>query len=393
MAELREVIAARLREARERAGLTQKEVAERAGLAHHQTVSQIERGEREVKAWELATLARVLQVGIGDLLRQEPLKPLLVLWREPPVTDRRGKEARFHRRCERYALVRELTGVRPPPTLLPMIRDLATLSFEDVEALADSVRTTLGLGDYPPESLPRAAEERLGVQIWHEDLGRDGSAACMRGECGAAVLLNASEAPWRRGFSLAHELFHLLTWDAETIGRMGEDGALFRRSETLANVFASALLMPVEAVLRELGRLRRGGALRYADLAVLAGKFGVSTQAMLWRLANLREIAREEARRLANDPGLPRPFAPIDAGWGRPPPLPAEYVRLCFLACANGDLARGRLAEYLEVNPADVEAFLARYNLVELEGAEGDREIPHPAEGMSDESLADAVGW
>jgi len=51
------VLAQRVREARKRAGLTQEQLAEAAGFSAHQMVSQIEKGERDVKAWELANLA------------------------------------------------------------------------------------------------------------------------------------------------------------------------------------------------------------------------------------------------------------------------------------------------------------------------------------------------
>ena len=69
------LLAQRLREARERLDLTQKELAEAAGFPDHQIVSQIEKGERDIKAWELATLASALSVNIQDLLGPEPIRP------------------------------------------------------------------------------------------------------------------------------------------------------------------------------------------------------------------------------------------------------------------------------------------------------------------------------
>jgi len=387
---LRTTIAARIREARERLGLTQRDLAERAGFAHHQTVSQIESGVREVKAWELANLARVLHVAIEDLLRAVPLAEPLVLWRQRPDAEdvRREQEARFHRRCARYAFLRQLAGTRPVAALPAPAQPLADLRFEDVEAFAEAVGGMLGLGDYPAESLARAAEDRWGVQIWYEDLGRDGSAAAMVADCGPAVLLNAAEAPWRRVFSLAHELFHLLTWDPVEVTRLADDEVGRRRAEQLANVFASALLLPADAVRRALLRRDRGDGLHPAEVAGLAGEFGVSTPAMLWRLVNLGALPREGAERLARDPGLPS--APVTARWGRPAPLPAEYVRLAYLAHARGDLAKAQLAVYLEVPLVDVEETLAAYGLSLRESwPAGGAASPRAA---ADESLPDTVG-
>ena len=47
-------LASRIRERREALKLTEKALAERAGFQQYQTISYIEKGDREVKAWELA---------------------------------------------------------------------------------------------------------------------------------------------------------------------------------------------------------------------------------------------------------------------------------------------------------------------------------------------------
>ena len=74
--------------------LTQQRLADEAGLPAPQVVSQIEKGEREVKAWELVNIARVLRMDIGELVREEePAARAPVLWREGPVQDRKVREA------------------------------------------------------------------------------------------------------------------------------------------------------------------------------------------------------------------------------------------------------------------------------------------------------------
>src|SRR5690606_34934542 len=64
-----------------------------------------------------------------------------------------------------------------------------------------------------------------------------------------AVLINRHEPAGRRHFDLAHELFHILTWDAmppEHSEEARETGG--NRVEQLANNFASALLMPTASL-------------------------------------------------------------------------------------------------------------------------------------------------
>ena len=62
----KEAIAARLRMAREQAGLSQGQVAKLLGL-HRPTVSEIEAARRKVSADELAKLAELYDVSIGWL--------------------------------------------------------------------------------------------------------------------------------------------------------------------------------------------------------------------------------------------------------------------------------------------------------------------------------------
>jgi len=42
----------------------------------------------------------------------------------------------------------------------------------------------------------------------------EGSAASAIGPFGPAILMNSKEAPWRRNYNFAHELFHLITWES-----------------------------------------------------------------------------------------------------------------------------------------------------------------------------------
>ncbi|MEW6674366.1 MAG: helix-turn-helix transcriptional regulator, partial [Thermodesulfobacteriota bacterium] len=85
----------KIRKFRERLKLRQADLAEKMGFSSSETISQIERGGREIKAWELVELARHLQVSVSDFIEdhQKPEKDPVVLWRQTPEFEKELKEA------------------------------------------------------------------------------------------------------------------------------------------------------------------------------------------------------------------------------------------------------------------------------------------------------------
>jgi Zn-dependent peptidase ImmA (M78 family) len=63
---------------------------------------------------------------------------------------------------------------------------------------------------------------------------------------GVGILINANDAPWRRHFDLAHELFHVIIWNVFSSEEIG-NGTTITRPEQYANIFASSLLLPADA--------------------------------------------------------------------------------------------------------------------------------------------------
>ena len=132
----------------------------------------------------------------------------------------------------------------------------------------------------PPVPAEAIAEDLLGLSV-SESESLQISGMLLPAE--RAVWLNADESPERRRFTLAHEVGHWvcqvlegrgapIMCRAEEVG-VGEGRALERE----ANVFAAELLMPEDTV--------RG---RYdGTTAGTAARFGVSEEAMGWRLFNL----------------------------------------------------------------------------------------------------------
>jgi len=361
-AETDKTVGAAVRLLRKQFGWGQKDLAGRAGLGHAQTISEIEKGGRSLKASEVVRLAELFHVSANDLLvGKVPSQGQCVLWREPDSSPARQEvEARFLERCRRYAFLEEIAGSAGRPMLPGYSIEFGREGYEDAEEIADEVRNTLQLGDVASKSLRENLESHWGVKVF-EELMDNGSGATTKGEFGAAILENASEPPKRRAFSLAHELFHLLTWGEAAEPSGGSPEETSGRREKKANAFAAALLMPREIVSRKLTGLP---ITQLSDLIPVAGVMAVSTQALLWRSVNLGLLAVERAGQVL---GSIDSDGAADRGWVPPTeldrPLPERYVSLAYAAYMKGEISIGKLAELLETNVGMVEQRLDKFGL------------------------------
>jgi Zn-dependent peptidase ImmA (M78 family) len=133
-------------------------------------------------------------------------------------------------------------------------------------------------GSLVPVPVEAIAEDYLGLTVAEAEL--DGVSGLLY-PAERAVFLNAAEVPARRRFTLAHELGH---WVCQCLE--GTEAPVFCRAEEVgldpavkalereANLFAAELLMPEDEV-REVWK---------GDPDVSAARFGVSGEAMRWRL-------------------------------------------------------------------------------------------------------------
>jgi len=283
-----------------------------------------------------------------------------VFWRMgAPTPDRPRHEARLLERLDRYRRVEQLVGVGEQAELLPEYPiDFGTASFSQVQRIASQTRRLMELGGRPAASLVASLEERFGVKLFFDDLGDGESAACVREATGAAILMNRNEVPWRQRFGFAHELFHLVTWSSAMAAwpARSSEPPWLERAETLANVFAAALLLPGEDLRDEFQSRFADRAPSDADLVDMARSYGVSSEAQLWRLKSLGLLSEDFVRSKLEDPEFRRTDRASRAGhWqAPPPPLPDRFVRLVALAYQAGDLSRSTAAKYLETSPAEL---------------------------------------
>lgn len=165
---------------------------------------------------------------------------------------------------------------------------------EDARELLKTAWASTSGGDAVPLPVdPFAIAQALGIKAYSANLaeGVSGMLVKRAGE-DAEIYVHASDSQNRQRFTCAHELGHYIKrvaagdieWEyverRDLLTSQGTD-----QEEIYANQFAAALLMPREAVEMGYSQLEPPGLIGAAALAV---QFGVSADAMQYRIKNLK---------------------------------------------------------------------------------------------------------
>lgn len=358
------VIAQRVKEAREGRGLNQTQLAHRLGWKSHASIVAIEQGTKDLKMWELLMLAEALNISPESLYGKKPIESLFspsILWRQKGNKPEaiRQEEQVILQHCENYRLLEKLVSLPSLPSrnLAERKIDIEEVDFEWANRLADELYRELNLGDYPAEVLARRLEDDFGVILLRRTL-ENGSAACFRKGNNIIIVTNENDIPWRQVFSLAHELFHVVTWSDLLIQKIQNSDSLFKKNEQLADAFAAALLMPQQMIERDL----YGRKLTYSIVVAMARQYGVSTSAMLWRLCHLRFLSAD----IVNSTLADSEFKKLDKSTYKEAfesinSFSNRFMRLAYLAFESGRLSKGRLAKMLGANLRELEKHLSTY--------------------------------
>ena len=334
-----------LRQARKYLGLTPSEVAGHIGVPPEH-VLEWEGGRSEPNVDELTQLAEVYHRGLDYFLRVTPAPPESIHLRlakpsvlgDIPAKDREVL-ARFDELCRAEWELEQALGISAP---VDVPRPSAA---GDPHRLADFERQRLGVGP-KPISKPRPLLEQLGVRVFELEVPENSFAGLSwwHDEYGPCVLVNAGD-PWgRRNFTLAHEYGHLLMGDAPGLCDL-ED----RAEERQANAFAAEFLMPAQPLLGDIATRGLPDEPNLKDLAPLAGRWGVSVQALVIRLEQLSVVARGTAHRVTEDADATRPYYPRgrQPRWRRR--LGDRFVSMVIEAHRGGHISLGVLAHYLDL--------------------------------------------
>lgn len=356
-------IGARIKALREERKLSQDDLARLFGFKDRQTVSAIETGVRRVTADELVLAVDKLEAPLEYFT--DPFRLVgegRFSWRQSGVAPDR-LQAYEHEAGRWIAAFRALAPqVGRETRLLRSALGLTRHSrFEDAMQAGERFVAEFDLGAAPALRLAEVME-RLGILVLMVDAAAGISGAACRLPEMDAVLIARREVPGRRHFDLAHELFHVLTWETmppEHSEEAGETGG--NRVEQLANNFAAAVLMPVGALERFGDWSRLDGEELAVRLNSAADELHVTSSALGWRLVALGALTKATARSLPET--ALRNNGHGDVETFPPPSFSKPFMEVMGLAIDKGLVSVRRAAALLDGTVEDLADLFAKHGV------------------------------
>ena len=367
------VLAEKVLLARESTGLSLSKAAENLGFNNYQTLANIEKGVRKINANELIDMARLYGRSLAYFFEPDISLDPQPLWRKTTDIDVRDVQRQFRTFLENYSTLENLLGLERRWKDIQKNydrRDFSKQGFRLAKKLGGDYCASLNLGSRPASNLLNVLESDLRIKILHLKLenGISGGSV-VDDKLGVGILINSKDVPWRRNFDLAHELFHIVTWNVFSHEEVGDGtGAEKTVPEQYADTFAASLLLPEKQFWGALKDITIDGHIRLVNIIELAKDFGVSTEAVLWRLVNLNVLRKEKVSEIIDNPER----RSVDRAMRRPlysqltpSKFPERYVSLACRCLIDGKISRGTFAEYLEIDRAEVDSFLKKQGFVE----------------------------
>ena len=331
---------------REQLGLSQADLGDRLGVTR-QTIAAWEKEEREPSVAQLMRIAQELNIGV-DLLINQPQDNLAIaetglLFRaDQPSALTPHLRAALSQKASNYEFIEQL--VKEIPTL-PEMRPLKEYDPDFVEDVAREIRDWLGVGEISPFGDVFAILEAKGLKVILHPLPSEVSGfSAYNEESGATIFVNANHCSERKFFTALHELAHLIFHRQEyRVARAPVKGTDHR--ESTANHLAGAVMLPADAIKRELSAYRD----RWIPEPLLADikkRYAVSMRTVLYRAFQVGLIFKKQQG---------QQIGTLTKKYGKDDELPhlpePEYLtrleRLVYQALINEEITTSRAAEIL----------------------------------------------
>ena len=308
------------------------------GLVSKQALSKYERGKMQPKVVTLNRIAAALGIKSAQLWGEPACQVECVAYRRRARLGRKEQEQLesfvaevLEKRVALQKRIGERTNLELP------IQEVPVCELDDAEQAALELRQQWDLGIDPIANLVSVLEDHF-IHIIEVDASEtfDGISAVVRDNdknlLAAAIATRRGTPGDRHRFNMAHELGHLILKLSEDVD-----------AEKTAFRFGAAFLAPAEHLRQEVGDKRP--LIESEELQYLKWRYGMSIQAILFRLKDLGVITASYYRRWCMDINK--------LGWKKrepieiPPEKPKRFHQQVFRALSEGLIEEGEAEQLL----------------------------------------------
>lgn len=170
----------------------------------------------------------------------------------------------------------------------------------DLNSKAQELRIKFGEDPNSPIDIFKIVTQINGLTIVQYPLGENISGICIKDNITKFIAVNSQMSYGRQRYSLAHELYHLY-YDNESIFNVcAKKFDVKPQNEKCADAFASYFLAPYTALRTKINELVHETKLSLANIIYLEQFFGMSHNALLWRLKNEGYLTNADINRYSS---------------------------------------------------------------------------------------------
>ncbi|MDE5629027.1 MAG: XRE family transcriptional regulator [Muribaculaceae bacterium] len=281
--EPKELFAKRLKQARQRAGLSMDGLSAKTGKeVSKQTISKYEAGKTMAGSTILIKLSKALDVPVDYFFRPFTfdVSEVEISFRKKTsvgVKDQTLLKIRIQDEVERFIDIENILGIESGGFRVAVPAQISQPI--QMIMLAKEIRRTWGLGISPIPSVKNLLMEH-GIKVFEIDgpEGFDGISGYANDHNPLMVINENIRNTERRRFTHMHELAHLLANTSFDAGLSKQD------QEKLCDAFASEMLLPSEVVEREFGRKSK---IAVQELKRVQKTYGISIDAIIYSFKRL----------------------------------------------------------------------------------------------------------
>lgn len=277
----------RIKSARMLAGLSLRELSKALnGIVSHNAISKYEKGEMMPDSNVLIALSKALDVKTDYFLRPQTVEISNIEFRKKSsltVKKTNSIKENIKDNIERYIELETFLNFKN--SFVNPIKDVIIKNVDDVEKAVEQLLHHWDLGI---NALPNVIEILEDNDLKVVEIDADEKFDGLSGWANKAIpviVINKNFTVERKRFTALHELGHLLM-------TINQENFSHKEIERFCNIFAGAMLLPKETIIKELGEKRNSVSLN--ELISIKESYGISIQAIMARAKGLDIISNDQ---------------------------------------------------------------------------------------------------